>query len=210
MTDTDETRDKAEAFIRRSYRTRRIAPLVGIKEVLLVLDIDKMTIYRWMEPGSDPAATEGALAVLEAAGVVSREDVERCMPSTVRANGARVNRAALADLIARLHADANAQAVRLLSDTTHMIPAAVVGAGEEYAAALTRRAAALKAELDELAAKGEPTAKIEKRIAAIDAALIENEKSDAGRAVWLLEDVERFGVEIGRIRAPVGKAKARR
>lgn len=90
-----------------------------------------------------------------------------------------------------------------------MIPPAVVGAGDGYAAALQRRADALRAEMDELSARGEDTTKVARRFATIDTALKENEKPDAGRWVWVLEDVKRFAVEKGRIRAAVGRPKKR-
>lgn len=154
MADDDAARKRAEAFVRRSYRTARIPPLIGIKEVLLVLDIDKATIYRWMKPGS------GLLG----------------------------------------------------PDRTHMIPPAIIGGGDAYAQALLRRADELRREADELQAAGDKAgaAKVAKKFDAVTAAASEAQTIDAGRPVWSLDDVERFGQEIGRIRAPVGKAKARR
>jgi hypothetical protein len=38
--------------VRRSYRTARLPPLVGVSGAAEILGIDKTTLYHWMEPGS--------------------------------------------------------------------------------------------------------------------------------------------------------------
>ena len=141
MTEDEEDR-RAEAFVRRSYRTARLRPMVGPKECALLLGVDKMTFSRWRLPGSGPLGEK----------------------------------------------------------RTRMIPPARVGAGVPYADALRRRAARLVVEAGEVDDPGH-AAKLREEAEKLELAAIEAVDAK-GREVWDLEDVERFGVEEGRIRAP--------
>jgi hypothetical protein len=199
---------RAKEYIRRSYRTPRIGPLVGVKGAALILDIAVTTVYLWIEPGSDIEATAGVLEALVAAGTISEQERAGLIGLDVNKH-LRVNRPALKAMIARLEKAGEERAARMLSECTHMIPPVLADGGPEYGAALGRRAEALRMEIVELAAKGEDTSKVVRRFVAVENALKENEKPSAGRMVWLLEDLVRFGEEIGRIRAPVGKARGR-
>lgn len=207
---------RAKEYIRRSYRTWRIGPLVGIAEVCIILELDRQTVYRWKEPGSDVEATKDALTVLAAAGVVTDAELADCLPPPVgRGKDLRVDRKALKAMIDRLRADGNDRAAQMLSDCTHMPRPAIVGGGPEYGEALERRIRALRDELVELEGQESPKARRRAKTASLalgraEAALRENANPDVGRAVWLLDDVVRFGEEIGRIRLPVGQSRPRK
>lgn len=48
----EEGEAREREFVQRAYRTGRIGPLVGIVQVVKLLGIDRMTLRRWMQPGS--------------------------------------------------------------------------------------------------------------------------------------------------------------
>lgn len=57
--DSAPAADVAAEFLmaRRPYRTPRIPPVVGIKGACRILGIQKMTLTRWMKPGSGTPET---------------------------------------------------------------------------------------------------------------------------------------------------------
>lgn len=66
---------------KRPWRTPRLPELVGSKEACRILDIQKMTLNRWMRPGSGELGPEQTYMIppkrIEAGPVWVREDVER-------------------------------------------------------------------------------------------------------------------------------------
>jgi hypothetical protein len=66
---------------RRPWRTPRLPELVGAKEACEILGIQKMTLNRWMKPGSGPHGADGTYMIppkrIDAGPVWVRSDVER-------------------------------------------------------------------------------------------------------------------------------------
>lgn len=66
---------------RRPWRTPRLPDLVGNKEACEILGIKKMTLRRWMEPGSGPFGPDKTRMIeprrVDAGPIWVRSDVER-------------------------------------------------------------------------------------------------------------------------------------
>jgi predicted site-specific integrase-resolvase len=66
---------------RRPWRTPRLPELVGAKEACELLGIQKMTLNRWLKPGSGTLGPDGTYMIppkrIEAGPVWVREDVVR-------------------------------------------------------------------------------------------------------------------------------------
>lgn len=66
---------------RRPWRTPRLPDLVGSQEACELLGIQKMTLNRWMKPGSGIHGEDGTYMIppkrIKAGPVWVREDVER-------------------------------------------------------------------------------------------------------------------------------------
>ncbi len=85
MTDDEAARQRAAAVVRRSYRTARLPPCVGIDGAAEILGVERSTIYRWIKPGAGQIGEDRTYmmppAMLEGPGRRTmfwvREDVER-------------------------------------------------------------------------------------------------------------------------------------
>jgi hypothetical protein len=84
---------------RRPWRTPRLPDLVGGKEACEILGVQKMTLNRWMRPGSGNLGPDGTYMIppkrIDAGPVWVRSDVERFAEEIGRqrapaARGARV------------------------------------------------------------------------------------------------------------------------
>lgn len=66
---------------RRPWRTPRLPELVGAKEACEILEVKKMTLNRWLRPGSGTLGPDQTYMIppkrIEAGPVWVREDVER-------------------------------------------------------------------------------------------------------------------------------------
>lgn len=66
---------------RRPWRTPRLPELVGNKEACQILGIQKMTMKRWLEPGSGPHGPDGTYMIpprrIDAGPVWVKDDVLR-------------------------------------------------------------------------------------------------------------------------------------
>lgn len=81
---TDDDRIKS---LRRPWRTPRLPPLVGYKSACEILGVQKMTLSRWLKPGSGAAHSSGGFgpdktymippAKVDSGPVWVRSDVER-------------------------------------------------------------------------------------------------------------------------------------
>lgn len=84
-TSGNESAMMAAMATRRSWRTNRLPPLVGSIEACEILGVQKMTLYRWMQPGSGNAeSSHGSDRTymltpqrIKAGPVWVRDDVER-------------------------------------------------------------------------------------------------------------------------------------
>lgn len=65
----------------RPWRTPRLPELVGAQEACEILGIKKMTLYRWLQPGSGAYGPESTYMIqpmrIKAGPVWVRSDVER-------------------------------------------------------------------------------------------------------------------------------------
>ncbi len=177
-------------LVKRSYRTSRLPALVGTEEVAKLLGVNRGTVHRWIEPGSDPDATRQVLATLRDAGVISEATFERCVP----ARGKR-HRAAARQLILDLW-KSDREAGRMLAACTLMIPPVTVGGGAEYAAALRTMSEALRD-----GAEDQDADRAEQMIEQADQLLVEAAAAlefGAGRPMWVLSDVLRYGGDVQR------------
>lgn len=66
---------------RRAWRTPRLPDLVGLKETCLLLDVKKVTVLRWLEPGSGTLGPDKTYMIppkrISSGPVWVRSDVER-------------------------------------------------------------------------------------------------------------------------------------
>lgn len=69
------------AMARRPWRTQRLPDLVGSAEACEILGIQKMTLNRWMRPGSGPYGDDRTYMIppkrIKASPVWVRSDIER-------------------------------------------------------------------------------------------------------------------------------------
>lgn len=84
---SDDEPELVDESIRRPWRTPRLPPLVGAKGACEILGVQKMTLSRWMQPGSGVAHKGGGFgpdktymitpARVDSGPVWVRSDVER-------------------------------------------------------------------------------------------------------------------------------------
>lgn len=76
-----ETRPEVSTTAGPPWGTAQLPELVGAKETLEILEVDKMTLNRWSQPGSGDNPPEGTYMIpparIRSGPVWVREDVER-------------------------------------------------------------------------------------------------------------------------------------